>query len=127
MQYEKQTYGTGNRNTVNDAVQPTAVSRKLPEKKFRAGGISVSIWQNSGIAKTGGVNVYRTVSMERSYRDKNGSWQRTNSLRANDLPRVVLLLNKAYEYLVLNPNIYQSDNQTSVIRDEGLIEEEIVM
>jgi len=131
MQYEKQTYGnTGvvNRDYANGAVlHPSALpGRKLPEKKFRAGGISISIWQNSGIAKAGGVSVYRTVSMERSYRDKNGVWQKTNSFRINDLPKAALLLTKAYEYLVLNQNIYEADSQTNVVKD-CVVEEEIVM
>ena len=75
-------------------------SKNLPEKKIRSGAISATIWQNEQDTPTGRV-VYRTVSFERSYKDKDGKWQATNKLRSSDLPRAVLVLNKAYEYLSL--------------------------
>jgi hypothetical protein len=33
--------------------------------------------------------------------DKNGEWQSTNTLRINDLPKASLVLQKAYEYIVM--------------------------
>jgi hypothetical protein len=71
----------------------------LPEKKFRAGAITATIWKNTS---QNGDGEYSTISFERSYKDKNDNWQTTNSLRVNDLPKAKLVLNKAYEYLVLN-------------------------
>ncbi|MEM2131111.1 MAG: hypothetical protein QXM96_00145 [Candidatus Woesearchaeota archaeon] len=75
------------------------VGTKLPEKKFRIGPISATIWKNQ-TEKNGSVVEYSTISFERSYQ-KNGEWQTTNSLRFNDLPRAVLVLQKAYEYLAI--------------------------
>ena len=74
--------------------------KNLPEKKFRAGAISATVWKNQ-TEKDGEVREYRTVSFERSYQDKEGNWQTTNSLRVNDLPRASLVLQKAYEYIAL--------------------------
>jgi len=72
-----------------------------PEKKFRAGVISATVWQNQGQNKTTGESVaYRTISLQRGYKDKNDQWQNTNSFRINDLPRAAVVLQKAYEYLV---------------------------
>lgn len=68
----------------------------LPEKKFRAGAISATIWLNK--AENGD---YRTISIERNYK-KEEKWQSTNTLRINDLPKANVVLQKAYEYLVLN-------------------------
>lgn len=74
----------------------------MPEKKFRAGAVSVTVWKNKAASREGEGEVeYSTISIERSYKDKNGAWQSTNSLRINDLPRAGVALNKAYEYLVL--------------------------
>lgn len=70
--------------------------RKLPEKKFRAGAVSVTIWRNDSQKGS-----YCTAQLDRSYKDKNNAWQKTGSLRLGDLPKATLLLNKAYEYLVL--------------------------
>lgn len=78
------------------------LGKKLPEKKFRAGAITATVWENTGKNKEGKENSYRTVSFERSYKDKNDDWQTTNSLRMNDLPKAALVLTKAYEFLALN-------------------------
>ena len=74
----------------------------LPEKKFKAGAISATIWQNKGQNKQGEEIGYQTISLERNYMDKEGKWQGTNSLRVNDLPKAMIVVQKAYEYLVLN-------------------------
>ncbi|MEM4267667.1 MAG: hypothetical protein QXK37_02445 [Candidatus Woesearchaeota archaeon] len=69
-----------------------------PEKKFRAGAVAATIWQNQ--SPTEGKS-YRTVSLERVYMDKSNQWQSTTSMRVNDLPKAALVLSKAYEYLTL--------------------------
>lgn len=79
-----------------------AQEKHLPEKKFRAGPVAATIWSNNGLDKEGKVITYRTVSFERSYKDKNDKWQTTSSLRMNDLPRASLVLEKAFEYLALS-------------------------
>lgn len=76
-------------------------SGNMPEKKFSAGAISAAIWKNKGKNKKGEAVEYKTVSIQRAYKNKNDEWQHTNSLRVGDLPRAVLVLNKAYEYLTL--------------------------
>ncbi len=73
-----------------------------PVKKFKAGAISATIWENQSKNKQGESISYNSVSFDRSYTDANGEWQKTNSLRTTDLPRAVLVLNKAYEFLALN-------------------------
>ena len=60
---------------------------------------TATIWKNTS---KNGDGEYNTISFERSYKDKEDKWQTTNSLRVNDLPRAKLVLEKAYEYLVLN-------------------------
>jgi len=77
------------------------IEKPKPEKKFRAGALSATIWSNQGRTRTGEETTYATVSIERNYKDKQGNWQSTNSFRTGDLPKAALLLNKAYEYLTL--------------------------
>jgi len=86
------------------------MGKKLPEKKFRAGSVSATIWVNQGKDSEGKETTYKTVSFERSYMDKEGNWQTTNSLRTMDLPRAVLVLNKAYEYLALSDTEHSEDD-----------------
>ena len=72
-----------------------------PEKKFSTGVISATIWKNSGTSKKGDPVDFKTISLQRRYTDEKGEWKSTSSLRINDLPKAALVLNKAYEYLVL--------------------------
>lgn len=74
----------------------------LPERKFRAGALSATIWLNKGHKTNGEESEYRTISIERNYTDKEGKWQSTNSMRIADLPKVMVVIQKAYESLVLN-------------------------
>ena len=87
-----------------------------PEKKFRAGAISATVWLNQGQSKkTGETTSWRTISLQRGYKDKNDQWQNTTSMRVNDLPRVILVMRQAYEHLV------------TMQRDSTMIQEEVVM
>ena len=92
-----------------------------PEKRFSTGAITATVWHNQGKSKTGEAADYRTVSFQRSYKDPNGAWKTTNSLRVNDLPRASLVLQKAYEFIVMK----ESSGFTSDIAEEELIEEVI--
>ncbi len=70
--------------------------KNQPVKKFRAGAISATIWENQ--TEKG---AYNTVSFKRGYKNKDGNWQDTQSLRVMDLPKAALVLTKAYEYLTM--------------------------
>lgn len=84
---------------VQNQQNTSAVNR--PEKKIRAGPISATIWKNNLNSKDGQSFEVRSVSIERGYKDKDGIWKNTSSLRLNDLPRARLVLEEAYRYLVL--------------------------
>ncbi len=76
-----------------------ARSGNQPLKKFRAGAVCATVWLNK---VREGEGEYKTVSFERSYKDKDGVWKTTTSLRVNDLPRAALVLQKAYEYIAFH-------------------------
>lgn len=84
-----------------EKVKVENVSGNIPEKKFSTGGLTATVWENQGKNKEGLDVSYRTVSFQRRYMDKAGEWQSTNTLRVNDLPKASLVLQKAYEYLVM--------------------------
>ncbi|MFH1174048.1 MAG: hypothetical protein V1725_02890 [archaeon] len=77
------------------------MGKNLPEKKFRAGAVSATIWANT-TTRDGKVATYNTISLERNYKDKNDTWQTTSTLRLGDVPKAILVLSKAYEHLALN-------------------------
>ncbi|MFA6073500.1 MAG: hypothetical protein WC758_05285 [Candidatus Woesearchaeota archaeon] len=77
------------------------MGKKHPENKFKASPVSATVWLNQGVDSDGKQTNYRTISFERSYIDKEGNWQTTNSLRVGDLPKAILVLSKAYEQIML--------------------------
>jgi len=69
-----------------------------PVKKFEAGGVKIAIWANHG--PKGGI--FYSAKLERNYCRADGSWDVSPSYRANDIPRAITVLQKAYEYMVLS-------------------------
>ncbi len=69
---------------------------KSPKMKFSAGGIQVAIWENT--TKEG--KAYNTVSLDKRYK-VGEQWKSTNSMKVNELPKAILALQRAYEYLSL--------------------------
>jgi hypothetical protein len=70
-----------------------------PETVFKVGAVRASIFKNL-IQKNGRSIPLPKVVIEVRYKDKTGQWQGTNSLSINDLPKAILALQKAFEYLM---------------------------
>jgi hypothetical protein len=100
----------------------TNEGKQLPQIKFNAGAISATVWENSGTSKAGEPVSFNTIQVSRGYKDKEGNWQNTTSLRINDLPRVALVLQKAYEHLVLKDQEtgLPSSVSQNMVRDQKL-------
>ena len=88
-----------------------------PEITLRHGLCSASIFENEYKRGEESFTV-RTVSFQRSYLDKEGNWQTTNSLKVNDIPKAVLVLNKAYEFLTSNSQVEAEADDAATIADE---------
>ncbi len=72
-----------------------------PVKEFRAGCIRAAIWRNES-DRDGRTVVRHSVTLNKRYRDSNtGEWADSKSFFPDDLPRLRLLLDKAYEHIVL--------------------------
>jgi hypothetical protein len=84
-----------------------------PEKVFKAGAVRASIFRNH-ITQNGRQIPLPKVILEVRYRDKNGEWRGTNSLSLNEVPKAVLALQKAFEYLMEHkePDTTVSDDKT---------------
>ena len=82
------------------------MQKNKPEKKFRAGAISATVWKNIQ-SKDGNEFEFFSVSLERGYKDKEDKWQATTTMRVMDLPKAVLVLNEAFKYVVLNETSQQ--------------------
>ena len=77
----------------------------VPEKQFVARQILVTIWRKDVEDR-----ITREISLSRRFKDRSGCWAATGNLRINDIPKVVMLLQDAYRYLALNPDIDEAFN-----------------
>jgi len=89
-----------------------------PVKEFRAGTVSAAIWRNERADGERTV-VQHTVRIQKRYRDQTtGEWKNSDYLFPNDLPKVALVVNKAYEFISLreredgfDPQAIEQDNE----------------
>ena len=89
-----------------------------PDKKFQAGAIEVSIFENE-IQQNGKTIKIKKVAFQKRYKSPQG-WKTTYSLDINDIPKAVLALSKAYEFLVMDsetPSILEKDHPDETLGD----------
>ncbi len=72
------------------------VAPKAPDKKFRVGGITATVWR--GISEKG--MPYFNIQLSKSYKDKDSNWKTTDSFKDYEVPKAMVLLQKAYEYVI---------------------------
>ncbi len=75
-----------------------------PEKVFQHGAVKASIFANER-EKDGVSFTVKRVSFQKLYRDKEGLLKTTASLDVDDLPKAVVVLQKAYDYLTVRPEL----------------------
>lgn len=69
------------------------MTENQPEKKFVAGGVTVTCWKNEG--KDGAV--FHNYTVQRRYKDGD-DWKNTDSFGRNDLVKLKVAVDKALEY-----------------------------
>jgi len=72
------------------------MNSNAPKAKFNVGAVSVAVWENEGKEGTS----FNTISIDKRYKDGE-EWKSTNSMKVNELPKAILALQKAYEYVSL--------------------------
>lgn len=86
-----------------------------PEYKASTGAIQATIWNNETINEQGEVVTYKSIKLQKSYKDGN-DWKTQNiSLNIDQIPKVKLVLDKVYQELMLrqteeNIEIDMTDN-----------------
>ena len=79
------------------------MTENKPYKKFRAGQVSATIWNNEQTNKEGKTFEVKTIQLTKSYTtDEGKTWKDTNSFSLNDLPKIQLVILKAQEELLLS-------------------------
>ena len=70
-----------------------------PVKKFGAGSVSCSLWENEATVDGRKVNLLK-ATVERRYKDKDGQWKSSGSFSRNEIPLAVFCLLKAFAAMV---------------------------
>jgi len=71
-----------------------------PKYKVKAGNVDGTVWENV-IEKDGNKITVHNIKFSRSYKDKDGNWQNTDSFNKNDLPKLLLCAQKCFEELTI--------------------------
>jgi hypothetical protein len=71
-----------------------------PIKSFKAGTIEASIWKQE-VQKDGQTVVRYSVKLQKKFKKDKGDWQATDYFFPEDLPKIELVVRKAYEYVSL--------------------------
>lgn len=80
-----------------------------PEKRFRCGGCDAAVFENE-ISRGGKTLKVKKVSFQKRYKNSEGEWKTTYSLDVNEIPKAILVLSKAYEYLVIRNSAGERGN-----------------
>lgn len=79
------------------------------EKRFRCGGCDAAVFENE-ISRGGKTLKVKKVSFQKRYKNSEGECKTTYSLDVNEIPKAILVLSKAYEYLVIRNGAGESGN-----------------
>ncbi|MFC1762816.1 hypothetical protein ACFL6U_12155 [Planctomycetota bacterium] len=69
-------------------------------KEFRSGSIQASVWENITV-ENGQTKRRRSVKIQKQYRDEEGVYKDTKTFFRDDIPRLILVAQKAYEHIAL--------------------------
>ena len=77
-----------------------------PERVFRIGAISASVFVNE-VDGEGGKRTVRNVNLQRRYKDGE-EWKSSSSFSLSDLPTAIAVLNLAFEHLASQEAVIES-------------------
>jgi len=66
-----------------------------PVKKFGAGSVSCALWENEATVNGKKASILK-ATIDRRYKDKDGTWKSSGSFSRNEIPLAVFCLLKAF-------------------------------
>ena len=88
-----------------------------PRKILRCGGVRAVVWRNEQTSGDGDSFTVESVKFNRRYRKNDGEWDSSTSFRKNDLPKLAVVCQRAYEYLNMKESEKESETQPAVDGD----------
>ncbi len=91
-----------------------ANTRQRPDHEIRvAGGISVAVWRRTETKDDGSEVPRFSISLNKRYKDNDGHWRDSSTFFPNDLPRLRLAIDKAFEYVTLKESQNRGDSEAA--------------
>lgn len=109
----------------------TKAAPRYPERKWGPfhGGVSLAVWLNE-VETAEGIRYFRSVSIQsRRFRDRQtGEWRDAKSLRATDLPALMLAMDAAVAFMQNTPlpGIPAEPEEETAVLENGEIPTESV-
>ena len=75
-------------------------NKNKPIANIKVGSVRAAIWKNQRQNENGNSFESVKVVLDRTYKDRSGNYSSTHSLDANDIPKAIFALMKAYEWLM---------------------------
>lgn len=95
--------------------------KNLPEKSFRAGNVSSSIWKREIKPKKGKSFIVRNVEIVKNYTDEDGKWNKTSNFNKQDLIKAEVVLRQSIDYLY---TLKDEEDEETEDEDEDELDEE---
>ena len=89
-----------------------------PEKSFRCGAVSASIWANDREVEGQTVSFF-SVRIDKAFKNGDG-WKHTSTFSVDDLPKVALVANEAYRFIALKERVPESTPEGSIKNQENI-------
>jgi len=86
-----------------------------PVEKYQAGQVSSALWSNEVPTKNGSTATILKATVQRRYKDRDGTWKSSGSFSRNEIPLAIYCLQKCFEHMI--------EGQ----KDDDSVEEEMVM
>jgi hypothetical protein len=83
---------------------PTNAPTRAPEVAFKSAGVSAAVWRKE-FEQDGRTVVQFHVRVEKRYKDRDGNWQSSDYFFPSELPRLELVVRKAFEYVALKQDV----------------------
>ena len=92
------------------------MAQTKPVHKIRAGQVSCALWENEMTLSGGRKIKALKATLERRYKDNDGTWKSSGSFGRNEIPLALWCLQKAFDHMI------EEGNTRS---DEAISEEDI--
>ncbi len=73
--------------------------QQMPVAKFKAGQVSSAVWENTIQVKGQAITILK-ATVQRRYKDREGTWQSSGSFARNEIPLAIHCLQQAFEKII---------------------------